>query len=67
MEDSYYYKIRGIEGELEYFAKEFKDGKFSKLIPSESKRKLIRTMLANIARYTQTIQQHAGTEFTPEF
>lgn len=67
MEDSHFYKIRGIEGELEYYAKFFKDDSFAKEIPSEGKRKAIRTMLANAARHIQTIQTHIGQEFVPEF
>lgn len=67
MEDSHFYKIRGIEGELAYYAKLFKDGNFSNEVTSESKRKAIRLMLINIARYVQSIQSNVGQEFVPEF
>lgn len=67
MEDSHFYKLKGIEGELEYYTKLFKDGGFSREIPSEYKRKAVRNMLNNIRRHTETIQQYVGQEFTPEF
>lgn len=69
LDDKYYYKFKTIQSELQWLASTVKDAPngFSSLIASETKRKNVRKMLAQVQADVKSIQDKMGSEFTPEF
>lgn len=67
MDDSFYYRVKSIEADLEWIAAEVRKVGASNVIESETKRHAMKKMLVNISRHANTINSSMDSGFTSEF